>query len=162
MTSRAEAEGMFHEEQAGYRKGYSTVQHVFVLQSLAHKYLSKKKGRYYVLFVDFSKAFDTIPHFLLWFKLLNSGIGGKGLSMYSQLKSCVRTPEGLTEFFECKIGTRQGCVLSPLLFVLYIGELVDMMKQNGCQGIYIDENAPNIMILLFTDDIVQGSDYKKR
>ena len=40
-------------------------------------------------------------------------------SMYKTLCSCVKTSEGLTEFFPCKIGTRQGCMLSPFLFVLY-------------------------------------------
>ena len=53
------------EEQAGYRKGYSTIDQIFNLQSIVQKYLCKKKGRCYVIFVDFSKAFDTIPHCLL-------------------------------------------------------------------------------------------------
>lgn len=157
----AESNNLQHEEQAGYKKGYSTVDQIFILQSLAQKYLCRPKGRYYVLLIDFSKAFDTIPHFLLWHKLINSGVQGKILrvlrSMYAQLKTCVRTPSGLTDFFACDIGIRQGCVLSPFLFALYIGELTDMMKRSGCQGVYLDENAPNVMILLFADDIVQGA-----
>ena len=87
-----------HEEQAGYKKGYSTIDNIFVLQSIIQKYLSRQKGRYYVLFIDFSKAFDTIPHALLWYKMQRCGIHGKILvllrNMYSQLKSCVRTEEG--------------------------------------------------------------------
>ena len=44
-------------------------------------------------------------------------------------------------------------MLSPLLFVLFIGESVTMLHEAGCNGIYINEQAPNIMILLFADDI---------
>ena len=78
--------------------------------------------------------------------------------MYSQLKSCVRTEAGLTEYFKCTIGTRQGCILIPLLFAFYIGELVGMMKDKGCKGVYINEEVSNVMIILYADDIAEGSD----
>ena len=150
------------EEQAGYRKGYSTIDQIFNLQSIVQKYLCKKKGRCYVIFVDFSKAFDTIPHCLLWFKLINNGIHGDTLrflrNMYMHLQSCVCTGEGLTKCFTCKIGVRQGCMLSPFLFILYLNELIDMLKANGCQGIYLDERTQNVMILLYADDMAMCSD----
>ena len=43
-------------------------------------------------------------------------------SMYENLRSCVRTQGGLTHYFDCSVGTRQGCMLSPFLFALYIGD----------------------------------------
>ena len=65
------------------------------------------------------------------------GIHGKILvllrNMYSRLKSCVRTEDGLTDYFKCTIGTRQGCILSPFLSAFYIVELVDMMRDKGCK-----------------------------
>ena len=79
-------------------------------------------------------------------------------SMYDNLKTCIRTPEGLTEFFECVMGTRQGCMLSPFLFSLYIGELIELLYNSGCTGIYIDEKAPNVMVLLFADDVAFCAD----
>ena len=85
------------------------------------------------------------------------GIHGKILvllrNMYSQLKFCVRT-----DYFKCTIGTRQGCILSPFLFAFYIGELVDMMKDKACKGVYINEEVPNLMNILYADDIAKGSD----
>ena len=50
--------------------------------------------------------------------------------MYTNFKSCVRRPEGLAEYFSCEMGTRQGCILSPALFLFYlhVGELVDMLQ----------------------------------
>ena len=132
------------------------------MQCIVQKYLYKKKGRCYVLFVDFSKAFDAIPHLLLWFKLINTGIDGRVLkalrSMYLALKSCVRTPEAITIFFECKTDTRQRCMHSPFLFILYIGELIDMFDELGCHGIYVNEDAKNIIILLYSDDMALVAD----
>ena len=78
--------------------------------------------------------------------------------MYMHLQSCVCTGEGLTKCFTCKIGVRQGCMLSPFLFILYLSELIDMLKANGCQGIYLDERTQNVMILLYADDMAMCSD----
>ena len=78
--------------------------------------------------------------------------------MYSQLKTCVRTKYGLTDYFKCTIGTRHGCILIPFLFAFYIGELVDMMKERGCQGAYINKEISNLNIIFNADDIAEGSD----
>ena len=51
LLSYANETGLNHEEQAAYRKGYGTVDQIFVLQSLVEKQLSQKHGRYYVFFV---------------------------------------------------------------------------------------------------------------
>ena len=115
LLKRAQSADVLYEAQAGYKKGYSTIDNIFVLQSLAQKYISKPKGRYYVLFVDFSEAFDKVSHKLLWYKILKYGLSGNILTvlrnMYTQFKSCVSTPVGLTDYFSCGVGTRQGCVL---------------------------------------------------
>ena len=49
-------------------------------------------------------------------------------------------------------------MLSPSLFILYIGELIDMLDEHGCHGIYVNEDAKNIMILLYTDDMALIAD----
>ena len=112
-----------HEEQTGYRKNYSPVDQICTLQCLVQKYLFKKKGRCYVIFVDFSKAFDAIPHSLLWFKLINTRIHGRVLkvlpSMYLALKSCVRTSEGIAIFLNAKqIPDRDVCLALFCLFYI--------------------------------------------
>jgi hypothetical protein len=63
------------EEQAGFRKGYSTMDHVFTLKSLLDLYLSKKK-RLYCCFVDYKKAFDLVDRVLLWKKLISCDVNG--------------------------------------------------------------------------------------
>ena len=100
LVDWAENTGIQKEEQAGFRKRYSTIDNIFVLQALIQKYCSRNSGRFYVLYVDFSKAFDTIPHALLFYQLMSKGVHGRILkvlrSMYASLQSSVRTPYGLT------------------------------------------------------------------
>ena len=126
LVKWASGNNIIVEAQAGFRKGYCTTDQIFCLQSLVQKYLSVQGGRLYVIFIDFSKAFDRVNHNMLWHRLISYGIHGNALkvlrSMYSQSKSCIRCKEGLTEYFNCDIGTRQGCMLSPFLFSLFINE----------------------------------------
>ena len=50
------------ESQAGFRKGYSTTDHIFSLYAMTQKYLSKKGGKLYVVFVDLRRAFDSVRY----------------------------------------------------------------------------------------------------
>ena len=92
-----------HENQAGFHKGYRTTDHIFTLYSVINHTVNVKKKPLYVCFVDFKKAFDKVSHSLLWQKLVNYSINEKFIniikSMYSKVKSCVRSNKGLTEFF---------------------------------------------------------------
>ena len=78
--------------------------------------------------------------------------------MYKNLKSCVLTEEGLTDLFETVVGTRQGCRLSPFLFNIYLNELLEECKNNRCEGVFVNEDFPNVMLLLYADDAIQGTD----
>jgi len=162
LVAYVKENNLVSEEQAAYRKGYGTIDQIFVLQSIVQKYLCKKKGRFYVIFIDFAKCFDSISHKHLVYKLLQSGIHGNVLQvirdLYEKLESCVKTQDGTTQYFECKVGTRQGCILSPTLFSIFINELVNMMKEYDCQGVYVDEEASNIVALMYADDVAEGGD----
>ncbi len=100
------------ESQAGFRKHYSTVDNIFSLMAIAQKYTSRPRGRFYCIFIDFSKAFDSIQHNILWNALLRKSIDGKMLivlkSMYNNLKSCVRVGNGLSDFFSCQYWHEAG------------------------------------------------------
>ena len=115
---------------------------------------------FFVIFVEFMKAFDRIPRALLIYSLVKKGIHGKILmiikSMCSKLKSSVLTSDGVMAFFNCSVGTRQGCILSPFLFSLYLNELLEMLKCFVCKGVYVNEPAQNIMLHMYANDIVQG------
>ena len=47
--------------------------------------------------------------------------------VYLKVTAAVRTQEGLKELFDCKLGVRQGCMLSPRLFIIFINELEKML-----------------------------------
>ena len=73
--------------------------------------------------------------------------------MYGKLSACVKTDNGLTSYCPCHIGTRQGCVSSPIIFTLFINDLVTLMRENSRNGIFITQDVPEILCLLFADDV---------
>ena len=72
---------------------------------MVHKYLCRERGRFYCIFIDFKRTFDSIQHASLWYSLERKDIrpNSKFLSifksMYSQLKSCVKVKDGLSFVF---------------------------------------------------------------
>ena len=158
----AEENNKIDEGQAGFRRGYSTVDNIFTLQAMVQKYLSKTGGRFYCIYIDFRKAFDKIRHDVLFRSMKQKGIDGKIfrflLTSYSKLKSCVRTEHGLTDFFPCTIGTRQGDISSPVIFSLFINDLCTLLREKGGRGIFISNSIPEILCLMFADDVASCSD----
>ena len=80
LTDFVKKNDIIGPEQAGFKSDFSTIDHLFVLKSLADVYLSKRK-RLYCCFVDYKKAFDTVNRSKLWTKLLLSGISGRILDV---------------------------------------------------------------------------------
>ena len=161
MSCGLKKNNKFVEAQCGYRQNRSTFDNIFSLMGIIQKYISKKKGRLYCLFIDFSAAFDSVRHEMLWYALMKQGVHGNILnvlkSMYSKLQTSIIVPNGITEYFKCDIGTRQGCMISPTLFVLFLNHLYEMF-QKDCHGIFISEFVPNLTSLFYADDIANVSD----
>ena len=155
--------GLLGSEQAGFRSGQSTMDHVFVLHHILDYYRQKGKP-IYCAFVDYSKAFDLVNRSALWEKLINQGISGKILTviqnMYSSAKSCVRANGQLSDFFKCTAGVRQGENLSPILFAIYINDFQGFLSQKieGLKSMNdllseFDVYA-KLCVLLYADDTV--------
>jgi hypothetical protein len=159
LVKWAENTNVINEAQAGFRSGYSTVDNIFNLQAIIQKYTSKRRGRFYVFFIDFLKAFDNCIHTKLWESLSRKGINQNGKflkvfkSMYSQLKSCVKVGNYLTESFICEKGTKQGCVSSTIIFSLYINDLIVYLKSVRRSGITITGYDEDVHGFLFADDV---------
>ena len=118
-------------EQAGFREGYSTIDHAFVLHLVIELYQSVRK-RVFCAFIDYRKTFDSIDRSLLWQKLLSYNINGKVLNIireiYSKAKSCIRKDNMMSDYFMCNIGVRQGDNLSPVLFALCINDFTEYVS----------------------------------
>ena len=162
LNEWTEKYNVIHESQAGFRSKYSTIDNVFTLQSLVQKHISKKKGRFYCIYIDYKKAFDSVNHARLWDALERKGITGNFLNfwkfLYSKLKSCVKLNGGLTEYFDCCIGTRQGCIGSPKIFSLFINDLVLFLESKCNYGIFVTNEIPDVLTLMFADDVACFSD----
>ena len=159
LTNWAEDNDKMYEVQGGFTKGKSTIDQIFVFQSLVSTYLSKKRGRFYTVFVDFAKAFDSVPHLHLFYSLIQEGLHERTICLLHDMNqkpnSCIQTSSGcITESFPCSKGTRQGCMLSPLMFIFYINEFIKQSEANQCKGIYVDEKHQNVSMLLYADDVL--------
>ena len=153
---------IINKTQIGFSKKARTSDHIFVLKCLIEKYVKRGKGKLYVCFVDFRKAFDKVIHIGILYKLLqhtNNGIFYNILkSMYSNDKVCVKVEDKITDFFRYNVGVRQGDVLSPTLFKLFINDLPDILSNNYDDVNLNDEKIP---CLLYADDLVLISDSKE-
>jgi len=163
-------------EQAGFRKGFSTVDHLFTFKCIIDLYLSRKK-KLFCAFIDYKKAFDSVDRLCLWKKLLRYGITGKifkvVFNLYKHAKSCVKVKGSRSSFFSCLAGVRQGENLSPLLFAIFLCDLENFMstKYRGLsflndtvhathQGEGIDLYL-HLFVLLYADDTILLAESKE-
>ena len=88
---------------------------------------SRVKEKVYACFVDFRKAFDSVWHHGLFYKLLQINVRGNFYdlikNLYYNSTGSVRIGDYQTQCFQYARGVHQGCILSPLLFNLYINDL---------------------------------------
>ena len=110
------------KEQAGFRKNYSTTDHIFNLKCLIDLYLFRGK-KLYCAFIDVKKAFDSVNRTYLWQKLLSNNIDGKMFriihNLYASAKSCVKQGHMKSTSFSSNVSVRQGENLSRPVFIVF-------------------------------------------
>src|SRR6476619_7843816 len=96
----------------------------------------------FVGYIDFRKAFDSIWRRELWRVMRNLGFAEKLVkileNMYEGTSSAVRSTGGLSEWFETIVGVKQGCILSPLLFNIFLEARMSQALRDGEEGAVIE------------------------
>ena len=143
------------QQQFGFREDFRTSDAIFVLRSVISWYKNKGNKPVYSCFVDFSKAFDSVDRTALLYKLGTVGIQGNLLklinNMYSESTFRLKCNGEFSSAIPCKIGVKQGCNLSPLLFNLFINDIHNIFDVSA-NPVNIDGNKFNT--LSFADDLV--------
>ena len=142
-----------HDQQFGFKSKHSTDFCIFTVKSVS-KYYTQQHSPSYTCFLDASKAFDKINHFKLFRKLLDRKtpivIVRILLFWYSKQTVCIKWGRCISGFFCISNGVRQGGILSPKLFSVYIDDLSDKLVK--CKvGCYIDNLCMNHV--MYADDI---------
>ncbi len=153
LSEWAEGCELLIDNQNGFRKKRSTIDHLSTLTMVIETRKQQRKSTY-VAFVDFSKAYDRIDRQLLWEKLRTLGVSGPFLgavqSLYKDVKCCVRLNGKKTSWFDVTCGLKQGCLLSPLLFNMFVNDLaVDIENM----GLGVPVGHDRLGVLLYADDL---------
>src|SRR5207245_4451541 len=105
--------------------------------------------------LDISKAFDKINHLKLFSKLINRKVPIELIVMlkcwYSKIQCCVRWGNSLSRLVKLTAGVRQGGILSPYLFAMYVNDILVNLK--NCQlGCHIKGFCFNSV--MYADDLI--------
>jgi len=151
-------EGLMAEEQAGFRPSRGTIEQIFSLRLLAEKYVELQDGELYIIFIDFMKAFDRVWHEALWRILQHYGLQPKlvGLleDLYKRTESAVIVGHDITEWFNQSVGVRQGCIMSPDLFNLYLEHIMRLaLDRLNQEEVGASVGGRQLNNLRFADDI---------
>lgn len=140
-------------EQAGFRKGYSVIDHIHVARQIIEKY-NEYNLTYYIAFIDYSKAFDSLIHGKIWKALKEQGIQLKYIRLikqvYSHSMATIQLEKKSTSFKLGK-GVKQGDPMSPKLFLAVLEQI---FRKLNWEHLGINVNGTMLTHLRFADDIV--------
>lgn len=163
---RTKTEHLLEDQQCAFRKGRSIQDHIFTTKQLIEKMHSQQR-QLFLAFIDLEKAFDRINRNEIWRILDKYKINHKIIritrNIYNNTKNIVITNGITSEPFQTSEGLRQGGGLSPLLFILFMNEILKKCNKetkklnvgyNRLEMTYITEG-------LFADDIVLYAENEK-
>ncbi|KAK3557563.1 hypothetical protein QTP70_030496 [Hemibagrus guttatus] len=146
-------EPRIQEEQCGFRPSHGTLDQHYTL----HRVLEGSwefAQPVHMCFVDLEKAFDHVPRGILWEVLWEYGVRGPLLkavwSLYNRSRSLVRIASCKSDLFLVHVGLRQGCPLSPVLFIVFMDRI--SRRSQGLEGVRFGDHR--ISSLIYADDVV--------
>ena len=161
LMTWAEQYRIWGEEQSGFRKGRGGLENVYVIKEIIER--NRKQGtELYLIFLDLEKAFDTVNRQKLMRLLTHIGVDEKIIEvikqMYIENKMKFTLGNVSTAWLENNVGVRQGCVMSPTLFNIYLEELLVRIRKSG-KGVTIGNEK--LGCLAYADDVVLMTEKKR-
>ena len=115
------------DKQFGFKKGFGCTDAIYTSRRMVEHIITGGNTAY-ICALDISKAFDKTNHFGILLKLMKRKIPEKLLTVLegwiTSCWTCVKWSGYFSDFFALKVGVRQGSVLSPLFFAVYIDDIV--------------------------------------
>lgn len=142
------------DNQFGFKRNSSCAKAVYTLRSAVDYYVSFG-STVNMCSIDLSKAFDKMNHHGLLTKLMEKNIPVNLLSLlerwFALSETCVKWGQVVSSFVNLLCGVRQGGVLSPHLFAVFIDSIADKIKSSGL-GCYVKWTC--MSVFLYADDII--------
>ena len=144
MFFLAESKGWFNNSQAGFRKGMSCEDQILkITQAIEDSFHQSPRKVAVLIFLDFSKAYDTVWRAKLLHSMLNTGVPllyVKWVHSFLQNRQArVRYDGTLGISRQFHQGLPQGSVLSPLLFLFYINNLANIIPNFNINAMFADD-----------------------
>jgi ribonuclease P/MRP protein subunit RPP40 len=142
IASFLESNSLLSSEQFGFRSRRSTLLQLLTVSHEWYEHLKSNRSLD-VIFFDFKKAFDTVNHKLLAKKLNDIGVDGYAhrwiVSFLSNRRQRVIVETRSSEWTSVVSGVPQGSVLGPILFLIFINDLIPTVTQGTCSKLFADD-----------------------
>jgi hypothetical protein len=135
----AKLDETLRKEQAGFRAGRSCIDQINTLRIIIEQ-VTEYNNPLHLSFVDYEKAFDRVARDSIWLALRRRGIPPKLIALikaqYDGFRCRVLHNGRLSEPFATNCGVRQGCILSPILFLIVIDDILSRAVDGKKRGIW--------------------------
>lgn len=139
LEQKLVAKGLISKSQTGFMPGCGTSVNLVksVGELIAIRDGKATRGKYYTVFIDFKAAFDSVRHEVVYKKLEEAGIEECMINRIKFLYNHAFFSYGKSSVAPINVGVHQGSLISPILFNLYINDLLgELGRLLGDANIY--------------------------